>query len=66
MFNDIGELMIVRLSPDGFEELDRAKLLEPTSTARGRQVVWSHPALANGRLYVRNDEEIICVNLKNQ
>ena len=64
LFDDIGELIIAQMSPEGFEELDRAKLLEPTSTARGRQVVWSHPALANGRFYVRNDKEIICVSLK--
>jgi outer membrane protein assembly factor BamB len=64
IFDDIGELIIGKLSPEGFEELDRAKLLEPTSVARGRDVVWSHPAYANGKMYVRNDKEIICVDLK--
>ena len=64
IFNDLGELMIVRLTKDGVEELDRAKILEPTSVARGRDVVWSHPAFSNGRMVVRNDEEIVCVNLK--
>ena len=56
--------MIGKFSPDGFEELDRAKLLEPTSVARGRDVVWSHPAYSNGTIVVRNDKEIVCVNLK--
>jgi len=64
MFNDIGELMIVRLSPEGFEELDRAKILEPTGVARGRNVVWCQPACANGHLVVRNDEEIVSVDLR--
>ncbi|MEM9941392.1 MAG: PQQ-binding-like beta-propeller repeat protein [Planctomycetota bacterium] len=64
LFNDLGELMIGKLSTEGFEELDRAKLLEPTSVARGRNVVWSHPAYANGAIIVRNDKEIVCVNLK--
>ena len=64
VFNDIGELVIAKLSADGFQELDRAKLLEPTSVARGRDVVWSHPAYSNGKMVVRNDKEIICVNLK--
>lgn len=64
LFNDIGELIICRLGPDGFKELDRAKLLEPTSVARGRDVLWSHPAYANGNLFARNDKEIICVSLK--
>jgi hypothetical protein len=31
MFNDQGELIIAALSPDGFEEISRAKLIEPTA-----------------------------------
>lgn len=65
MFDDIGELIIAKMNPEGFEELDRAKLLEPTSVARGREVVWSHPAISNGLFFARNDKEIICVSLKN-
>ncbi len=64
IFDDLGELIIGKLSPEGFSELDRAKLLEPTSVARGRDVVWSHPAFSNGKMFVRNDKEIICVDLK--
>ena len=30
MFNHRGELIISRLSPDGFDELSRAHLLNPT------------------------------------
>ncbi len=64
LFADTGELLITRISPRGFEELARAKLLEPTSVARGRHVVWSHPAFANGTMYARNDKEIIAVDLR--
>lgn len=64
IFDDLGELIIGKLSPTGFEELDRAKLLEPTSVASGRDVVWSHPAYSDGSIVVRNDKEIIRVNLK--
>ncbi len=64
IFNDLGELMIGKFSAEGFKELDRAKLLEPTSVARGRNVVWSHPAYSEGKIVVRNDTEIICVDLK--
>ena len=64
IFNDIGELMIVKLTPDGFNELERAPLIKPTGVTRGRDVVWCHPAFSNGRMYVRNDEEIICVDLR--
>lgn len=64
IFNDIGELVIARLSREGYQELDRAKILEPTSVARGRDVVWSHPAYSDGKMIVRNDEEVVCVDLK--
>ena len=66
LFSDIGELLIVELSPEGFKELDRAKILEPTTPARGRKVVWCHPAFAQGKMIVRNDEEIVCVGLTEQ
>ena len=62
--NDQGELVIAKLSPEGYEEIDRANLLEPTHAAGGRKVVWSHPAFAEGRMFARNDKEIICVDLR--
>jgi len=63
LFNEKGDLIIAKLSPRGYEEISRAHLLEPTNTAAGRDVVWSHPAFANRRMYARNDKEIICVDL---
>ncbi|MEX2112422.1 MAG: PQQ-binding-like beta-propeller repeat protein [Pirellulales bacterium] len=63
MFNDQGELILARLTPDGYEEHDRAKILEPVSFARGRDVVWSHPAFAQRCVFARNDEEMVCVSL---
>ncbi len=64
LFNDSGELIIAKISRDGYEEIDRAKVIEPTNTAFGRDVVWSMPAFANRRAYIRNDEECICVDLE--
>ncbi len=65
LFNELGDLIIAKLTPKGAEEIDRAHLLEPTGTA-GRAVLWSHPAFANRRLYARNDKEIICVSLAQE
>lgn len=62
-FNEKGELVFGKLSPNGYEEIDRAKILEPTAAAFGRNVVWCMPAFANKRVYVRNDKELICVDL---
>ncbi len=61
--NDLGDLIIAKLTVDGYQEIDRCHLLEPTGKAGGRKMVWSHPAFANKRIYARNDREIICVSL---
>ncbi|MEM7234547.1 MAG: PQQ-binding-like beta-propeller repeat protein [Planctomycetota bacterium] len=63
LFNERGELIIAQLTRKEYREIDRAKVIEPTGTAFGRRVVWSAPAFANRHAYVRNDKEIICVDL---
>jgi outer membrane protein assembly factor BamB len=63
LFNEKGELVIAKLSPKGYEEISRAKVIDATNVAFGRSVVWSHPAFANQRAFIRNDKEIICVSL---
>jgi outer membrane protein assembly factor BamB len=66
LFNELGELLIAKLSPQGYEEISRAKLIEPNGIdmMRMRTVVWSHPAYANQNIFVRNDTEIRCFSLK--
>jgi outer membrane protein assembly factor BamB len=61
--NEQGELIIARLSSEGYEELDRAKLIEPTQPIQRRMTVWSHPAFAMQSVFARNDKELVRVNL---
>lgn len=61
--NEQGELIIANLTPQGYEELSRAQLIEPTRPVRRRMTIWSHPAFAMGSVFARNDKEIIRVNL---
>lgn len=65
MFNERGELLITELSPEGYREIDRAKLIEPTTGQLSRRggVCWSHPAFAYRCVFARNDEEIVCADL---
>lgn len=60
MFNERGEILLGKLSPAGFKELARDKIIEPTKGQLRQRggVCWSHPALANGSIVVRNDSEI--------
>jgi outer membrane protein assembly factor BamB len=63
IFDERGNLILARLSPKGYDEIGRARILNPTNKNAGREVVWSHPAYANRSMYVRNDREMVCVSL---
>lgn len=51
-----GELILAAASPKKFQPISSAKVLPP--------VVRSYPAIANGRMYVRNEKSLVCLNLK--
>jgi outer membrane protein assembly factor BamB len=63
LFSEVGDLILARLTPQGYQELDRFHVLDPTNTVFGRQVVWSHPAFANRCVFARNDKELVSVSL---
>jgi len=66
--NDAGELIIAKLSPEKYTEIDRTQLIKPTSNPGNRRkaggVNWSHPAYANRHIFARNDEELLCASLE--
>ncbi|HWP83838.1 MAG TPA: PQQ-binding-like beta-propeller repeat protein [Terriglobia bacterium] len=63
LFSERGDLIIARLRPENYEEISRARLLEPDNQDPRRPVVWSHPAFANRCIYARNDRELVCASL---
>ncbi|MCA9138562.1 MAG: PQQ-like beta-propeller repeat protein [Planctomycetales bacterium] len=67
MLNDQGELLLTTLSRRGIEIRSRSKLIDPTEQQLKRRggVVWSHPAIANGMIYARNDKELVCASLRD-
>jgi outer membrane protein assembly factor BamB len=50
-----GELVVVRATPDKYDEIGRATVIGTTRQA---------PALANGLLYLRDDKEIVCLDVR--
>ncbi|MEM7697537.1 MAG: PQQ-binding-like beta-propeller repeat protein [Verrucomicrobiota bacterium] len=60
---ETGHLIIAEMTPEGYREVSRAHLLEPTNEAFGRPVVWTAPAFAQESAFLRNDAELIRVNL---
>lgn len=66
LFNEKGELIIAKLTPQGFHEISRAKLLDTTPEQLPRRrggVTWSHPAFAYRHVFARNDKELVCADL---
>ncbi len=57
LLNASGELVYVRLSSTGFQELGRHQVIGKT---------WAHPAFAGNSLYVRSDQECIAWKLWDQ
>ena len=62
LFTENGDLVIANLTPEGYEELDRTHVLDPTDVAFGRKVVWAAPAFANRKIFLRNGKECICID----
>jgi hypothetical protein len=66
IFTEQGNLILARLNAEGYHELTRAKLLEPTleQGPRGRAVTWSHPAFAYRHIFARSDRELVSADLE--
>jgi outer membrane protein assembly factor BamB len=54
MLDDGGRLTLMEPNAKEYKELARSKVCRET---------WAHPALSNGRLYIRDDKEIICLQM---
>jgi outer membrane protein assembly factor BamB len=54
LFTDLGGLILLDPNPKGYKELASSKVCGKA---------WAHPALSNGRLYLRDEKELICLEL---
>ena len=54
MLDDFGNLTLLDPDPKEYKELSRSKVCGAT---------WAHPALSDGRVYLRDDKELICVGV---
>jgi outer membrane protein assembly factor BamB len=51
-------------SPDGYKEVSRFKLPQASKLRRPRGKTWTHPVIADGHLYLRDQELIFCYKIK--
>ena len=60
---DEGHVALVKASPEGWEEFGRFTL-EPQSTRRKpRGRIWTHPVIANGKLFLRDQDLLYCYDI---
>jgi outer membrane protein assembly factor BamB len=59
LLTERGELVVVQADPGRYSELARAKILDGTC--------WTHPVLANGRIYARSHEgDLVCLDVRGK
>ena len=57
VLGEAGQLVVAEATPNAYKELARTKVFGP--------ICWSVPALANGRLYLRNSKgQVVCMDLR--
>jgi outer membrane protein assembly factor BamB len=69
LFSDEGEAALIKATTEGWQEKGRFKLPELSKSRETRPThrsigVWTHPVVANGRLYLRDQEFIYCYAVK--
>lgn len=55
VLSDKGKLVIAEATPEGYQELAKAQVIEGKS--------WTSPTFADGKLYLRNRKEMACYDL---
>ena len=61
---DEGELVMISASTEGWEEHGRWTLDPQTTQRKPRGKVWVHPVIADGKLYLRDQELLFCFDAK--
>ncbi|TWU20900.1 PQQ-binding-like beta-propeller repeat protein [Bythopirellula polymerisocia] len=63
---DEGELVLITASADGWEEHGRFTLEPQTELRKPKGKIWTHPVIANGKLYLRDQELLFCFDVKGE
>ena len=54
-----GPIALVEATPDGYKE--KGRFDQPD---RSRERAWPHPVIAGGRLYLRDQDVLLCYDVK--
>ena len=59
-----GLLTVAAASPNGWKEFGRMELPERTEMPTMDNMTWTHPSIANGKLYLRDHDLLFCFDLR--
>jgi outer membrane protein assembly factor BamB len=62
-----GTLAVIEATPKGYNEKGRFKIAQPSARPRpprNSSNYWTHPVIANGRLYLRDQDKLLCFDVK--
>ena len=59
-----GNVVLIEASPKGWSEKGRLKIDPQTLQRSPKGKIWTHPVIANGHLYLRDQELVFCYDVK--
>ncbi len=59
-----GKIIMIEASPKGWTPCGEFVLSPQTQKRNPKGRIWTHPVICNGKLYLRDQEYILCYNLK--
>ena len=59
-----GNVVLVEASPEAWKEHGRFQIQPQAANRNPKGAIWVHPVIANGKLYLRDQEFIHCYNVK--
>jgi len=62
---DAGDVLLVEATPKGLKADGHFAIPEQTRTKRRSGKIWTHPVVAGGKLYLRDQELIFCYDVKD-
>jgi outer membrane protein assembly factor BamB len=61
-----GTVVLVPASPDGWKEEGRFTIPRQSNQRSPRGGIWTHPVVANGKLYLRDQEVLLCYDVSGK
>jgi PQQ-like domain len=62
---DLGTVSLIEATPKAIQENGRFTLPEQTKLKRRNGKIWTHPVVADGKLYLRDQDLFFCYDVKN-